>query len=1232
MRNFTLTILCLTALCLSVFAPAHAQKAELVVQLGHTDSVNSVAYSPDGKTLASAGGDKTIKLWNVATGQLLRTLQGHSGGISSVSFAPDGKTLASAGHYTGAGGSDNAVRVWDVETGQLLRTSQGHTESIEIVAYSPDGKTLASGAYDNTAKIWDAATGKLRHTLQVHTDAVRSLCYSPDGKTLATGSSGHIVKIWDTATGKVLRTLQGPIREEWANTANWVSSIKYSPDGKTLACTNDDTIIFWELATGKLLRTLRGHDGFVERIAYSTDGETLVSGGADKTLKIWDVATGKLRRTLQGHAQGISSIAYSPDGKTLASAETGSWNSSLSGDNAVKIWDVTTGKLLRALQGHNKSVGLVAYAPDGKTLACAQAGHWGSTVSEDKTVKIWDVATGKPLRILQGHTDGVTSIAYAPDSKTLALGNDKDVELWEVATGQMRHTFQGHTERVFSVSYAPDGKTLASGSYDKTVKLWDVATGQLLRTLQGHGEYLSQVLYAPDGKTLACAQVGPHVNIVELWDAKTGKLLRTLQSEGAGNLSYSPDGKTLALAGSNDKAVKLWDAETGKLLRTLRGHTESVGLVAYAPDGKTLASASDDKTIKLWDAATGKLLHSLQGHTDTIRSIAYAPDSKTLTSASDDTSIRFWNVGLATPTALTTYSFDSGDSVEIDPQGRFDGTPGGLEQLHYVVGLEPIALDQLKERYYQPGLWGKVMGGDADPTLRDVAAFGDVALYPEVEVVAPAPGDTKLTVRLTRRSGGYGRVEVKVGETNLTGDARPRGLDGDAATQTFTVDLAGSNISAGQKVPIEVVAWNRDGDVRSRGVKLESFVMPGEAQQSKPRFFAIVVGTSQFANKSLNLRFAAKDATDFARALDVATPPALFESKRIALLTTDATDANLQPSKANISAAFASVARDAREDDVVVLYFSGHGIGLVRDGKNFYCYLTRDALSASETAFKDAAVLNASTVNSADLDEWLTGPNRIKALKRVLILDTCAAGAFAAQQPLAEQKDVSSDIVLALDKLHDNTGYHVLMGCAASASSYEANRYAQGLLTYSLLKYLKFDGRADGREVDVNRLFRFAEKSASEMAKLNHLSQQPRIIAGDNTFPIGLLEDERRKDVPLAGEKPVLLRPAFINPARRFDNLKLSGAVQARLREICATEARGAATPVYVDVDWEEYADGLQPAGNYHIEGDKVIAELVLVRGGQEGQPFVVEGPAADDKRGELVEAIVMAILKAQGA
>jgi WD40 repeat protein len=535
--------------------------------LRHNDAVQSVAFSPDGKRLATGSWDRTVKLWDAATGQELLTLKGDLGWVNSVAFSTDGKRLAT-------GSSDGTVRLWDASTGQKLLTIIGHSNQVNSVAFSADGKRLAIGGNDPTVKLWDAATGRELLALIGHSAWVTSVAFSPDGKRLATGSDDRTVKLWDAATGQQLLTLIGHSAMVW--------SVAFSPDGMRLATGSEDrTVKLWDAYTGQQL-TLKGHSSEVRSVAFSPDGKRLATGSDDGTVKLWDAAIG--REMLIFISQLSTAVAFSPDGKRLAIGGN---------DRTVKLLDPSTGQELLTIKGHSNTVALMAFSPDGKRLV---------TGSPDRTVKLWDAATGQELLTLKGDLGWLNSVAFSPDGKRLAIGGlDRTVKLWDAATGRESLTLKGDSNGVTSVAFSPDGKRLVTWGGNPTVRLWDAATGHQLLTIIGHSGAVRSVAFSPDGKRLA---TGSDDRTVKLWNAATGQELLTIKghSKGVASVAFSPDGKRLA-TGSADRTVKLWDAANSQELLTIGRHA-AVASVAFSPDGKRLVIGGNDGRVMLWDAAT----------------------------------------------------------------------------------------------------------------------------------------------------------------------------------------------------------------------------------------------------------------------------------------------------------------------------------------------------------------------------------------------------------------------------------------------------------------------------------------------------------------------------------------------------------------------------------------------------------------------------------------------------
>jgi WD40 repeat protein len=681
-----------------------------VPQLGRSEEVAAVAWSPDGTRIASGSRRGTISLWSAADGKLLATLEegGQKGYVTEggVAWSPDGKRIVS-------GAASRVVELWSAVNGKLLATLKGHTSVVNSVAWSPDGTRIASGSLDNTVKLWSAADGKLQAALEGHTSVVNSVAWSPDGTRIASGSRDKTVKLWSAADGRLLAT--------WNGCEHEINSVAWSPDG-TRIVTGDanGASKLWSAADGKLLARLEGHTSVVNSVAWSPDGTRIASGSRDKTVKLWSAADGKLLATLKGHKYEINSVAWRPDSARIASGST---------DGTVKVWNAADGKLQATLKKPYVEARSVAWSPDGTRIASG---------SKDETIKLWSATDGELLATLKGHVSTVNSVAWSPDGTRIASGSESDnAKVWSATERKRLATLKWPAVRgVVGVAWSPDGTRIASWG-SNALRLWSTADGEFQGSLEEREADVTSAAWSPDGARIAS---GSTDETIKLWSAHDGKLLATLTGHESvvADVAWSPDGTRIA-SGSEDETVKLWSATDGTLLATLEGYEGDIASVAWSPDGAWIASGSSNGTVELWSAADGTLLATLGERTNLDSKVAWSPDSRAI-AATSPSGVSIYRLSDHKRVALTSY----GDRwLAYADNGLFAGDGDAGEIVMFRVGDDITSTNnlltagQLPESFHRPSLVADFLAGKPIDLPED--AKNGIGLPPRVSSIGAPP-------------------------------------------------------------------------------------------------------------------------------------------------------------------------------------------------------------------------------------------------------------------------------------------------------------------------------------------------------------------------------------------------------------------------------------------------------------------------------------------------------------
>ncbi|MCB1177790.1 MAG: TIR domain-containing protein, partial [Leptospiraceae bacterium] len=435
----------------------YAFSREILNIKGHNKEVKVVAYSPNGKILASGSVDKRILIWDSSSGKKINSIElVKTGNVTSLSFSPDGKIL-------GSGFQNGKIILWDIATGKEIKTLKSNNYSINTLVFHPiEENKIITGSNDKTIKIWDIESGSEMLSLKGHSGIVSTVSISPDGKLIASGSDDTIIKIWDAESGRELK--------KFKKHKEMIRQLRFSPDGETLAASSDDNnITLWNSKTGKLQKVLEGHKEGVFSVVFSPNGKLLASSSADLTIRLWDTYSGKEFTSLLGHTGFINSLAFNFDGETLASG---------SDDETIRIWKLSEGQKIQNFYDQNKSIFNINFSPDGKFLAIS---------SEGNSIKLLEVKTGKELFTLRGHTLPILGINFSFDNKYLASASaDKSVRIWDLNSGKEIKTLLGHRDYVKTVAFSRNSHFIASGSLDNFVKIWDLESGKEIHTLRGH--------------------------------------------------------------------------------------------------------------------------------------------------------------------------------------------------------------------------------------------------------------------------------------------------------------------------------------------------------------------------------------------------------------------------------------------------------------------------------------------------------------------------------------------------------------------------------------------------------------------------------------------------------------------------------------------------------------------------------------------------------------------------
>jgi WD40 repeat protein/serine/threonine protein kinase len=572
---------------------------------GHGEKIVDFEFSPSGTRLATASRDGTAKIWDPATGELLRVLSGHVDDLRSIQFSPDGARLLTTS-------ADATAMIWMAETGKVLATIDDY--DVTAARFSPDGRTLAIGAEDGSLSLWNAAAGEeiVEQQRALSSDApIDVIAFSPDSSRVAAGTRAGMLHVW--GSGSEIERIEVDKLDS--------RILQFSPDGARLAAAGrDGSIVLRDGPTGAAIAMLPAAHGEVHALAFSPAGPPrLLSTGREGAPKLWRTDTGELVATIEGHREAATDVAFAPHGRSFAT---------VSFDSRVRLGDPASGRVFDQLEGQGGVLERVAFSPDGARLL---------SVGSDHVVRLWSpTRINEPIAI-RGRGRELGSVAFSPDrTRVLAGERGGHASVWATggdSAGEPLLELDHAGATVYSVAFSPDGTRLATGDTAGYARIFTAEGGELLHQLGPHPSDVKALGFSPDGRVLASADLDGHLR---LWDVSTGALIHEwLAAEyGVAALSFSPDGTTLATAGLAG-FVSTWNVETGQREHLLAGEGGLLFTLAYSPDGRLLAVAGARKRIELWDIASETRVHVLASEDPMIDSVAFSPDGRRLITGGD---------------------------------------------------------------------------------------------------------------------------------------------------------------------------------------------------------------------------------------------------------------------------------------------------------------------------------------------------------------------------------------------------------------------------------------------------------------------------------------------------------------------------------------------------------------------------------------------------------------------
>ena len=1032
----------------------NAQRVVVFPQLGHSEGISSMAFSPDGKYIVSSSLDQTLHIWDIERSRELRTFSGINRGIISVAWSPDNLHIVS-------GAWDGSITIWDVNNADIIKSFPAHHGAVSSVIYDNKGEQILSGGFDGSIKLWDKY-GTFISTVLENEAPVENVIVVDN--FIISGSRDGCIKIWDKKSENIINSLNF--------NKGVICSLSSTSDGlKIISGYFDGSIVIWNTENNSARTIQNAHRGSVNSVNISSDGKFAVSCSFDAIIKLWDIESGSLLKQFIGHENEVNIVIFSLDDKYLVSA---SW------DGTIRRWDRNNELNHFILAGNAYYLNYAVFHPKKPLAATASTNFTNST----GIVTFWDIQNGRLLNTFTAHDFPINQIEFNAEGDLILTNSlDGKIKVWETESFQLIRVFDGKKNEVSSAGFNDEGNCIVTGLYDGTVLVWDVMSGEeLLRFKEDVS--ITAISYDNDGNIL----IGLSNGTIMLRDAKTGVELKRFENGHLGHitsLAQSSNKKFIA-SGSWDTIVIIWDAETAKSVWHIEDHGDPVRSVAFSPDGERLATSSGsvfdttgDRTIRIWDITTKENIRVISDHWGNVNSVAYSSDGNRILSCSYDGTTRLWDV--ATGKEIASFiSFTDDEWIVITPDGYYNSSPKGDQYLNVRIENNVYGMDQFAETFYRPDVVERRLQALPDPLgFRPEVRIQTTSIPPDLRVTAgevdPVARQVVLSITATDDIRQISDVQIiingrlvggeelmAVSATNL--EARNTRLVAlsEERQYVFTVTL--------QLDPslnrIEIVAANDF----NYGLGLLTISVPQAETPPKGDMWLLAIGVDDYADNPLyqDLQYAVSDAQRIIDAFK-AQEGNRFDNVHTRLITDN------EATKQNILYNIDDFFRRAKRNDVAALYVASHG----KTDNGIYYFFPSDTVFTDDGKFDIDSV-----INIEELTHALDIPGR-----KIVMLDTCESGGVDTNRLVHTLRNRSTVIFTASQE---------------DEFARESSFYGGGFFTTGMTDGLKGEAAENG-VVMINSLENYVAERVSRMSRNR---QRPATLVPDGykEFVISVVE------------------------------------------------------------------------------------------------------------------------------